>query len=172
LGVPKGVADQQALGEMAAFLPHQKGFPGHASRFVGPSFGAMVGWAYWLKVSWQRVAAMTKLKSQYLFATPTQYTACAVVLNYWVPTSKVNNGVWIAIFIVGTGCLQLMPVRYFGEFEVSCATKVNSDADRQFWCSTFKIMTLTGLMLMALVVDLGGGPSGDRLGFRVGQWSY
>jgi amino acid transporter len=44
-------AETQALGEMAAFLPHQKGFPGHASRFVGPSFGAMVGWAYWLKVS-------------------------------------------------------------------------------------------------------------------------
>lgn len=57
--------------------------------------------------------------TQYLFATPTQYTACAVVLNYWVPTSKVNNGIWIAIFIVGTGLLQLMPVRYFGEFEVS-----------------------------------------------------
>jgi len=30
-------------------------------------------------------------------------------------------------------------------------------------------MTLVGLMLMALVVDLGGGPSGERLGFRVGD---
>lgn len=66
-------------------------------------------------------AARIVFDVQYLFATPTQYTACAVVLNYWVPTSKVNNGVWIAIFIVGTGCLQLMPVRYFGEFEVSCS---------------------------------------------------
>jgi amino acid transporter len=40
----------------------------------------------------------------------------------------------------------------FGEFE--------------FWCSTFKIVTLTGLILMGIVLDLGGGPSGDRMGFR------
>ncbi|WRT63130.1 uncharacterized protein IL334_000033 [Kwoniella shivajii] len=126
-----------ALGEMAAFLPHQKGFPGHATRFVGPSFGAATGIAYWLK---------------YLIGTATQYSACAVIINYWIPTSKVNNGVWIAIFIVLTGVLQFMPVRYFGEFE--------------FWCSTFKVIVLTGLMIFALVADCGGLPPHEYIGFR------
>jgi amino acid transporter len=40
----------------------------------------------------------------------------------------------------------------FGEFE--------------FWCSTFKIVTLTGLIILGVVLDLGGGPSKDRMGFR------
>ena len=35
-----------ALGEMAAFLPHQRGFPGHATRFVGAGFGGMTGFSY------------------------------------------------------------------------------------------------------------------------------
>lgn len=36
---------------MAAFLPHQRGFAGHANRFVGPAFGAATGFAYWIKVN-------------------------------------------------------------------------------------------------------------------------
>ncbi|WVQ77930.1 hypothetical protein IAT38_000010 [Cryptococcus sp. DSM 104549] len=126
-----------ALGEMAAFLPHQKGFPGHATRFVSTSFGYMTGICYWLK---------------YLIGTPTQFSACAAILNYWIPTTKLNNGVWVAIFILITATIQFMPVRFFGEFE--------------FWCSTFKVIVLTGLMIMALCIDLGGGPSHDRWGFR------
>jgi amino acid transporter len=126
---------------MAAFLPHQRGFPGHASRFVGPSFGGTVGFTYYLK---------------YLFATATQFSACAVIISYWIPATKVNSGVWIAIFIVFTASMQFAPVKYFGEFE--------------FWCSTFKIITLTGLMIMALVIDLGGGPDHHRIGFAVSRF--
>ena len=29
-----------------------------------------------------------------------------------------------------------------------------------------KIVTILGLLLMSFIVDLGGSPSGDRLGFR------
>ena len=131
-------AHVQCLGEMAAFLPHQRGFPGHASRFVGPAFGGAVGFTYYLK---------------YLIATATQFSACAVIVQYWVPASKVNSGVWIAIFMVFTATMQFAPVKYFGEFE--------------FWCSTFKVVVLTGLMIMALVIDLGGGPNHNRIGFAV-----
>ena len=38
-----------ALGEMSAYLPHKKGFPGYATRFVDPSFGFALGWNYVLK---------------------------------------------------------------------------------------------------------------------------
>lgn len=38
-----------ALGEMSAYLPHKKGFPGYATRFVDPAFGFALGWNYLLK---------------------------------------------------------------------------------------------------------------------------
>lgn len=38
-----------ALGEMAAYLPHKKGFLGYATRFVDPAFGFALGWNYVLK---------------------------------------------------------------------------------------------------------------------------
>ena len=36
----------------------------------------------------------------------------------------------------------------------------------RFWCSTIKVITLTGLMIMCLVIDAGGGPNHDYIGFR------
>ncbi|KAK4689407.1 hypothetical protein P7C73_g696, partial [Tremellales sp. Uapishka_1] len=144
-----------ALGEMAAFLPHQRGFPGHASRFVSEGFGGMTGFCYYVRPSYSVPSPNANgLRGQlkYLIGTPTQYSACAVILNYWIPSTRVNNGVWVAIFILITAAIQFMPVRYFGEFE--------------FWCSTFKVVVLTGLMIMSLALDLGGGPTHDRWGFR------
>ncbi len=38
-----------ALGEMSAYLPHKKGFPGYSTRFVDPAFGFALGWNYLLK---------------------------------------------------------------------------------------------------------------------------
>jgi amino acid permease len=38
-----------ALGEMAAFLPHKKGFAGYATRFVDPALGFALGWNYLMK---------------------------------------------------------------------------------------------------------------------------
>lgn len=38
-----------ALGEMASFLPHKKGFSGYATRFVDPALGFALGWNYLLK---------------------------------------------------------------------------------------------------------------------------
>jgi amino acid transporter len=38
-----------SLGEMAAFLPHKKGFSGYATRFVDPALGFALGWNYLMK---------------------------------------------------------------------------------------------------------------------------
>lgn len=38
-----------ALGEMAAFLPHKKGFAGYATRFVDPALGFALGYNYLMK---------------------------------------------------------------------------------------------------------------------------
>ncbi len=38
-----------SLGEMAAYLPHKKGFAGYATRFVDPALGFALGYNYLFK---------------------------------------------------------------------------------------------------------------------------
>jgi len=45
-----------------------------------------------------------------------------------------------------------MGIKWFGEIE--------------FWLSFIKIITLTGLIILGLVIDLGGVPGQERIGFR------
>lgn len=45
--------------------------------------------------------------------------------------------------------------QYFGELE--------------FWLSSIKVLVIIGLIILTLVLALGGGPNGDRTGFRYWQ---
>ncbi|KAG6854320.1 hypothetical protein C0991_008215 [Blastosporella zonata] len=144
-----------ALGEMASFLPHKKGFAGYATRFVDPALGFALGWNYLIK---------------YLIVTPNNINAAGVVVQYW--TQKVHIAVWMAsvIFILFIFFVNLLGVRVFGELE--------------FWFSSIKgtvplfliylkmmqtygpVISLVGLLLMGIIIDLGGNPQHDRIGFR------
>ncbi|KAI0748018.1 dicarbixylic amino acid permease [Daedaleopsis nitida] len=130
-----------ALGEMAAYLPHKKGFPGYATRFVDPAFGFALGWNYVFK---------------YLIVTPNNINAAGVVIQYW--TQKVHIAIWMVIFIAFIFVINLLGVRVFGELE--------------FWFSSIKVVTLVGLLLMGIIIDLGGNPKHDRLGFRYWKKPY
>ncbi|OBS27774.1 hypothetical protein FPOA_01717 [Fusarium poae] len=129
-----------ALGEMAAWLPMSAGFTGYASRFCDPSLGFALGWTYWFK---------------YIIVTPNQLTAAALVIQYWVDRDTVNPGVFIAIFLVVICVINYFGIKFFGELE--------------FWLSSFKVITIIGIILFSLVLALGGGPDHDRKGFR--YWS-
>lgn len=59
---------------------------------------------------------------------------------------------WISIIIVFVVLLNLFAVSIYGEAE--------------FVFASVKIITILGLLLFAFIVDLGGGPTRDRLGFR------
>ncbi|KAF8188432.1 amino acid permease/ SLC12A domain-containing protein, partial [Pholiota molesta] len=118
-----------SLGEMAAFLPHKKGFSGYATRFVDPALGFALGWNYLMK---------------YLIVTPNNINAAGVVVQYW--TTAVPIAVWMVFAI------NLLGVRVFGELE--------------FWFSGIKVVALIGLLLMGIIIDLGGNPHHDRIGFR------
>ncbi|KAJ7197879.1 amino acid permease-domain-containing protein [Mycena rebaudengoi] len=83
-----------ALGEMAAYLPHSKGFAGYATRFVDPALGFALGWNYLFK---------------YLIVTPNNINAAGVVLAYW-------HGAW-TIFILFIMVVNFLGVRVFGELE-------------------------------------------------------
>lgn len=126
-----------ALGEMATWLPMSAGFTGYASRFCDPSLGFALGWTYWFK---------------YIVVTPNQLTAAALVIQYWVSRDTVNPGVFIAIFLVIIVLINYFGIRFFGEFE--------------FWLSSFKVITLVGIILFALIIACGGGPDHDPKGFR------
>ncbi|KAH6959910.1 amino acid permease [Ilyonectria sp. MPI-CAGE-AT-0026] len=126
-----------ALGEMAAWLPISAGFTGYAARFCDPSLGFALGWCYWFK---------------YIVVTPNQLTAVALVIQFWVDREKINPGFFIAIFLVAIICINYFGIRFFGEFE--------------FWLSSFKVLTIVGIIIFSLVLALGGGPDHDLKGFR------
>lgn len=44
--------------------------------------------------------------------------------------------------------------------------------EAEFIFASIKIITIVGLLILALVIDLGGAPSGDRLGFRYWKHPY
>ncbi|KAJ7286269.1 dicarbixylic amino acid permease [Mycena rebaudengoi] len=132
-----------ALGEMAAYLPHSKGFAGYATRFVDPALGFALGWNYLFK---------------YLIVTPNNINAAGVVLAYWHGARGVHVAVWMAIFILFIMVVNFLGVRVFGELE--------------FWFSSIKVLCLIGLLLMGIIIDLGGNPKHDRIGFRYWKAPY
>ncbi|KAH0527037.1 hypothetical protein TsFJ059_002081 [Trichoderma semiorbis] len=85
---------------------------------------------------------------------PAEISAAATVIQFW--NDSINPGVWITIFLVVIVTLNLCGVRLYGESEVVFAS--------------LKIMLILGLIIGGLVIDLGGAPNHDRLGFR--YWKH
>ncbi|KAJ4406441.1 hypothetical protein N0V91_004652 [Didymella pomorum] len=79
-----------------------------------------------------------------------EITAAAIVINYW--PNNVHIAVWITIILVVIVALNFSPVGIFAESE--------------FWFAGIKVIMLVGLLLLAIILMLGGGPTGDRIGFR------
>ncbi|GAA5873504.1 hypothetical protein JCM3774_002435 [Rhodotorula dairenensis] len=87
---------------------------------------------------------------KYWIVTANNLVAAAIVVTYW--TNAVPVGAWLAIYLASVIGLNLLGIKVFGELE--------------FWASFIKVITLTGLIIVGLVIDLGGTPQGDRIGFR------
>lgn len=81
---------------------------------------------------------------------PAELSAAAVLINYW--DSKISNAVWITITGLVVLTINFLGTRAFGECE--------------FWFASVKVLTILGLILVGLVIDLCGAPNHDRLGFR------
>jgi amino acid transporter len=79
-----------------------------------------------------------------------EISAAAIVIGFW--NDSINQAAWISMIIVLIICLNIFAVAIYGEAE--------------FIFASIKILTIVGLIFMALILDLGGGPSKDRLGFR------
>jgi len=81
---------------------------------------------------------------------PTEITAAGIVIKYW--NQDVNVAVWITIFLVATTTVNFFGVKWYGEAE--------------FFCSAVKVSAIVGLIILGIILDLGGGPNHDRVGFR------
>ncbi|KAF2206285.1 hypothetical protein CERZMDRAFT_115817 [Cercospora zeae-maydis SCOH1-5] len=81
---------------------------------------------------------------------PAEISAAATVINFW--NTSINPAVWFSVFIIVIMALNFSPVKAYGESEVFFAV--------------LKISLILGLIIVGIVVDLGGGPDHDRVGFR------
>ncbi|PWZ00333.1 hypothetical protein BCV70DRAFT_200497 [Testicularia cyperi] len=86
----------------------------------------------------------------YAIGWASELSAASAVIQYW--NTDLNIAIWISIMMVVGALLNFAGVNVYGESEVVT--------------STIKLMAFVGLIIFGLVIDLGGGPTGDRLGFR------
>lgn len=130
-------AMMQCLGEMATWLPLPGAIPQFCARYVDDAVGFAVGWNNWYS------SAITLCA---------EISAASVVIQFWHGARDINVAAWISIIIAVVFCLNIFAVAIYGEAE--------------FIFASIKIITIVGLLILALVIDLGGAPKEGRLGFR------
>jgi len=86
----------------------------------------------------------------WVIVLPAELSAAAILINYW--NKSVNNAAWITIFLAVVITINFFGAGVYGECE--------------FIFASIKVITITGLIILGIVLDLGGGPNHDRLGFR------
>ncbi|WP_435243239.1 amino acid permease [Streptomyces cucumeris] len=90
----------RALGELLLYRPVSGSFAEYAREFLGPFFGYVTGWTYWLM--WV-VTGMAEL------------TAAAIYVHFWFPS--IPQWVSALVFLVVLFGVNLISVKIFGEVE-------------------------------------------------------
>ncbi|KAF8645075.1 hypothetical protein AX16_008133 [Volvariella volvacea WC 439] len=129
-----------SVGEMTTHAPISGTFPHFAARWVDPAFGFAVGWNYFYTN---------------MISVPVEVTAATLLLTFWDENLN-HQAAYTAVVCVLICAINIFGVRYFGEAE--------------FVFSLIKISLIIGLLIAGLVIDLGGGPNHDRIGFR--YWKH
>ncbi|KAL6409216.1 AAT family amino acid transporter [Ilyonectria robusta] len=78
-----------------------------------------------------------------------EITAASLVINYW--PNNIHIAVWITIMLVVILALNFSPVKWYAESE--------------FWFASLKVLMIIGLLLLAFILAVGGGPNGKKIGF-------
>ncbi|ODV83826.1 hypothetical protein CANARDRAFT_9117 [[Candida] arabinofermentans NRRL YB-2248] len=99
-----------------------------ANRYGSKTLGFVTGW---------------NLFYAQLLGPPAEITACALVIEYWDPNTKLT-ALWISICFILLLIINYSPVKVFGEVE--------------FWIASLKIICLVGLIILGIVLFFGGGP--------------
>lgn len=88
------------LGELSVQMPVSGSFQTHATKFIGPATGFMIGWVYWM--SWATTVGL-------------EFTAAGMLMTRWFP--EVPIWYWSALFVVVLFGLNALATRAFGEAE-------------------------------------------------------
>lgn len=81
-----------------------------------------------------------------------EISAASLVIDFWHGAQHINVSVWITLIIILIICLNIFAIEIYGEAE--------------FIFASVKIITIVGLLILAFILDLGGGPDHHRLGFQ------
>ncbi|KAK0501662.1 general APC amino acid permease [Armillaria luteobubalina] len=125
-----------SVGEMTTFAPISGTFPHFAARWVDPAFGFAVGWNYFYGQA---------------ISVPVEVAAAVILLGFWDDNTS-HAAIYTAVI-----CVLMCAINIFGVRWVHIA---------EFFFALIKLSTIIGLLLAGLVIDLGGGPNHDRIGFR------
>ncbi|GAA5965192.1 hypothetical protein JCM8115_005386 [Rhodotorula mucilaginosa] len=85
----------------------------------------------------------------WVIVLPAELNAAAVLISFW---SDANPAIWITVCLVVAVAINLGGSRTYGEAE--------------FWFAIIKVLTIVGLIILGIILDAGGGPNGDAIGFR------
>ncbi|ODV78895.1 amino acid permease [Suhomyces tanzawaensis NRRL Y-17324] len=87
---------------------------------------------------------------QWLSVIAIELVTAAITIQYW--TTKVNPDVWVLIFYIVVLFINFYGSKGYGEGE--------------FVLGSCKLLMITGFIIMAIVVNVGGGPRGEFIGGR------
>jgi yeast amino acid transporter len=85
---------------------------------------------------------------QWLAVFPFELTAAGLTIRYW--NANLNSAIFISIFWLAIVCINLAGVRGYGEAE--------------FIFSAIKVTAVIGFIILGIVIDAGGSPSGIKYG--------
>jgi arginine/ornithine permease len=88
------------LGELSVVMPVSGSFQAHATKFIGPATGFVIGWVYWL--SWAMYVGL-------------EFVAAGLLMKRWFP--DVQTWIWCAIFIVLLFSINSLTTKAFAETE-------------------------------------------------------
>lgn len=88
------------LGELSVQMPVSGSFQAHATKYIGPATGFMIGWVYWM--SWATTVGL-------------EFTAAGMLMQRWFP--DVPIWYWSALFVVLLFGINALATRAFGEAE-------------------------------------------------------
>lgn len=88
------------LGELSVIMPVSGSFQAHATKFIGPATGFVVGWVYWL--SWALYVGL-------------EFIAAGMLMKRWFPDVPV--WIWCAVFVVLLFGINSLATRAFAEAE-------------------------------------------------------
>ncbi|KAK5093108.1 hypothetical protein LTR70_004956 [Exophiala xenobiotica] len=130
-------AMMMSLGEMATWLPLPGSIPQFATRYIEPAAGFATGWNTWYSNAITLCA---------------EISAAATVIQYWEGARDINPAAWIGLILAIILFLNIFAVSIYGEAE--------------FIFASIKIITIIGLLILCLIIDVGGVPGQKRLGFQ------